>query len=117
MPIMSEPQRQATQPSGWAPLLICVAAGLGANLVVYLVAWWVSKRTPSDWGGYAGFAPLAAFGQVLCGGTVLIVIATLVATTLLNRAGHRSLAKSLAIGALLPIVLVPAAVAIIANAL
>ena len=104
---MSDPQRHATKPSGRAPVFIGVAAGLGANVAVYLVAWWVSKRTPNDWGGYAGFAPLAAFGQVLCAGTALAVIAILAARTLLNRAGHLLLAKSLTISALLSIVLVP----------
>ena len=55
MPDMSEPQRQASQP-GRAAVFIGVAAGLGANVAIYLVAWWISKRTPTDWGGYAGFA-------------------------------------------------------------
>jgi hypothetical protein len=97
------------------PVFIGVAGGLGANLAVYLVAWWVSKRTPNDWGGHAGLAPLVAFGQVVCCGTTLIVIASLVARTLLIRAGRMLLAKSLTISALLPIVLVPAIASI--NAL
>ena len=103
---MSQPHDMEAQPSGRTPALIGVGAGLGVNLAVYLVAWWVSKSVGDPRGG-GDMSAFDAATEVLCWGTALILMAGLMARRLLIRVGHPLVAKGLTIGTLLPIVLAP----------
>jgi len=88
--------------------------GLGANVAIYLVAWWRSKRVSNDYGGSDGFGGIVAFEEVVLAGTCLIVVVVSVACALLGKSGHQAFARALLISTLVSMVVVPATIPLLA---
>ena len=94
---------------GW-PVVI----GFGANVALYLVAWWRSKRVSNDYGGSGGFGGIVAFMEVVLYGSCVMVVLVSLAGALLIKSGRGSSAKALLISAAVSIVVVPATIPLFA---
>jgi hypothetical protein len=107
------PPPQPTRPSRGAGRQVGtgITIGLAANVVVYLAAWWVSKRTQEDLGEYHGPTGIQEFVVTVGWGTAAIVVVNLLTAALLSLTSkNRFFAQALAISTVAGICIMPGVV-------